>query len=751
MIDPTSLAQPTGVLLEPQDWFRATWRDLAPLPNPVTEEHPFYWDALKGRFKKVTAGGYYSQRIAEAKLAPGMSRREAHFWVYVMSFTDPTKLNVDELDPDDFTGEISEEDFVSMLPTVYAYSAEALIIPPATLLPLAQVVPHLMFSNVHRDLVYGFQKYYLPYLSAQERSELQAAVGAQMSQPSSLSTSSRGVATHLLWAALTGVHDAVEAAVAKWPDDKYVRRRKIRDHQAKYAVDVILGLGDPDLVYQHMARLELPLMHGEHARAWLAHTETRHLDYLRDSALVEKGRNKCRWLIEALGLVESDEVAGYMIELLNDSVSPDAARRWLDDHPELAIGGAARLAVGRTKIAESARGYLRRAARKGQYDLLNEKVDKKLLERVIDHTVTVDKPAFDETTTPNWLRDALAGSITHLGGKPVKPPTWVGPGDLPPIIVGDHLLNDAQVEALLAALNYNKQGGVDEVPHNPLVIAIKTHADQHQLDEFVWGLAEFWLTRGGQYSEQWALKAVGWLGGDRLMPRLTPLIREWAVNKKAGKRSLVTAGVHVLAEQGSDTAVLQLYQLRESLHRFRYDQRVDEYIRAVAEKRGVGEEELADRAVPDCGLNASGTAVFDYGPRQFRLVMGPDLTPMVRDERGKPRKDLPRVGVKDDSLKADEARAQWKLIKQQVRDASKQQAWRLEQALRQERRWDWAAFEALFVQHPLLQHLIQTRVWGEFDQRGRLQQSFRLTSDLTFSDCDDESLTPARKGQVGLV
>jgi len=54
----------------------------------------------------------------------------------------------------------------------------------------------------------------------------------------------------------------------------------------------------------------------------------------------------------------------------------------------------------------------------------------------------------------------------------------------------------------------------------------------------------------------------------------------------------------------------------------------------VATERGLSEEQLEDRIVPDLGLDERGRRTFDYGPRQFRLVFGPNLKPLLRDVTG---------------------------------------------------------------------------------------------------------------------
>ena len=58
--------------------------------------------------------------------------------------------------------------------------------------------------------------------------------------------------------------------------------------------------------------------------------------------------------------------------------------------------------------------------------------------------------------------------------------------------------------------------------------------------------------------------------------------------------------------------------------------------REVAAGLGLTAEQLADRLVPDFGLDADGSMVLDYGPRRFVVGFDEQLKPYVADEAGKP-------------------------------------------------------------------------------------------------------------------
>ncbi len=251
--------------------------------------------------------------------------------------------------------------------------------------------------------------------------------------------------------------------------------------------------------------------------------------------------------------------------------------------------------------------------------------------------------------------------------------------------------------------------------------------------------------------EGWVLHALGPLGDDGTVRRLTPILRDWP-GQGAHRRAV--EGLGVLAEIGSDVALLHLHGIAQRVKFKALKARAQEQISEVAEGRGLTGEQLSDRLVPDLGLEADGTTVVDYGPRRFTVGFDEQLRPFVLDADGKRRKDLPAPGAKDDQELAPAERKRFGALKKDVRTIAADRVRRLEAAMVAGRGWTAAEFRELFVQHPLLRHLVRRLVWladGPDGADGTTTTAFRVAEDRSFADIDDDAFTLAEDATVRLA
>lgn len=236
---------------------------------------------------------------------------------------------------------------------------------------------------------------------------------------------------------------------------------------------------------------------------------------------------------------------------------------------------------------------------------------------------------------------------------------------------------------------------------------MKDVCEPSSLAEFGWALFGLWQAAGSPSRESWVLGALGLIGDDETVRRLTPVIRAWPGE---GGHARAVAGLDVLTTIGSDVALMHLHGIAQKVRfrglRERAKQKVDE----VAAALGLRPEQLADRLVPDLGLDPGGSLALDYGPRQFTVGFDERLKPYVAD---------------------------------QIR--------RLEHAMVAQRRWTVADFTRFFVAHPLLTHLVRRLVLASYGADGAAVGTLRVAEDRTFADVNDDPVTLPEAGTVGIA
>jgi hypothetical protein len=751
------------IALEPADWFWATWRDLTPLERP--EPAPFDLDHCVKRMSRVT-GSSQSWNWSKAELSDSMSVEEARFWYAAMTGAHG------KVKPKEYAlylGRRSYEDSPTLADVKKKVQGHSSFIPPAFLIPLAtlfsleDIVELLRASFVsekaHRDwsllnaqlnlsdtLFAGFRTHVRPYLGPAECARLRGLLDVEVDTnlwPFCLSIRNL-MPVDVRLAAVLGMHEEMLRLVESWPDCAFQSGYNYT-WKGTIPQEAVFALGSPDLVNTHMRRLGIPLVSGRDVRAWLAHTETGHLDHIQESILHCSTKPMIEELMASLALVQAPEVAPYLLELKMQGKAPTVARRWLEEQVGNAIAGLLPLAAGRGKLAEEAREYLREAHRLGHTAFLEEQLNQaepqvaQKVRREVLEASDRTRGKFSAKDTPDWLRTLVRDA---LGERPSKLPDWVHPTSVPDILVGEHALNDEQFHAVITALRKSTLAEAQ-----PLVKALRQKAEPTSLDDFAWKLFELWVAEGMPNKDKWVFAAVGLLGGDGCAIKLTPLIRGWP---QQSKHQRAVTGLECLRAIGSDTALMQLHSIAQRQGK-RLQERAQEFMLAIAVERGLSAGQLEDRIVPTLGLDERGGRVFDFGPRQFHFVLGPGLKPQVRDASGKLKANLPKPGAKDDPDLSEAAVREWKILKAQVREAVKTQGHRLEQAMIHGRRWRVPEFETYLVHHPFLTHLVRLLLWAGYDRNGTLLRTFRVTEEREYMDVEDNPCRLDDLPAVGIV
>ncbi|HWO59136.1 MAG TPA: hypothetical protein VNO31_03720, partial [Umezawaea sp.] len=321
------------------------------------------------------------------------------------------------------------------------------------------------------------------------------------------------------------------------------------------------------------------------------------------------------------------EVARLMADWLARLKTVHAvAVAWLLRHPETAVRALLPAALSKPgKARREAEAAVRLVAARGHADVVR-RVAAEHGDRVVEAAEAL----------------ITADPLDHL---PVKMPVvgdWADPVLLPRILVRGrkHALPVRSAGHVLAMLAMSKP---DDVYAG--VEVVRELCDPESLARFGWAAFEAWRANGTPPKDGWVLPAQGLLGDDETVRALAPVIRVWPGE---GGHSKAVAGLDVLAAIGSDVALLHLNGIAQKAQfgglKARARQKIDE----VAAELGLTGEQLADRLVPDFGLDDSATLVVDYGPRKFVVGFDEQLKPYVVDGDGKRRAALPKPGAKDD-------------------------------------------------------------------------------------------------------
>jgi hypothetical protein len=425
----------------------------------------------------------------------------------------------------------------------------------------------------------------------------------------------------------------------------------------------------------------------------------------------------------------SPEIATLMADWLSrlKTVRQDALN-WLLRHHDVAARALIPAALGKARVARRQAGTALLALRDG------------------GHADTVRSAAREYGDEAVAAIEALLSTDPAALNPPKVPavPAWAAPGVFRPVLLRDGAgaLPDEPVTNLITMLAMSRM----DKPY-PGLEEVRAACEPASAAAFAWNLFEQWQATGAAAKDNWTLDALGLLGDDETVRRISPLILAWP--GEGGHNRAVT-GLHVLARIGTDVALMHLHNISQRSKFNALKVAAQQMMKEVADRLGLTPEQLADRLVPGYGLDTDGSLRLDYGPRQFVVGFDEQLRPFVTDGAGKPLKALPKPGARDDAALAPAAHRRFTALKKDVRTIAADQIRRLERAMVTNRRWTGAEFRRLFVEHPLLWHIVRRLVWAAFEP-GTPARSFRVAEDRTFSDQEDVEITLADDTVVGVA
>jgi hypothetical protein len=256
------------------------------------------------------------------------------------------------------------------------------------------------------------------------------------------------------------------------------------------------------------------------------------------------------------------------------------------------------------------------------------------------------------------------------------------------------------------------------------------------LDAWMATLVRSWLQdvgTGTARKMRWVVPSAALLGGDTCAALIGSHLR----GENFDLRCTGEVGVDALLEMGSRGALLELAHLgRKYPTKFR-GELAQKALRDIASAQGLTPDQLQDRILPDSGLDAAGRRSFDYGPRQFELLLDENLAPVLRAPDGRRLTSLPKPTLKDDAVRAADARAAWKIAKNQIAQTARSLAARFETAMISGETWSLTEFNEYFRAHPLARHVVRRLLWTSAAPGESATACFRVAEDDTLADAQD--------------
>ncbi|PTR30998.1 uncharacterized protein DUF4132 [Rhodococcus sp. OK519] len=387
--------------------------------------------------------------------------------------------------------------------------------------------------------------------------------------------------------------------------------------------------------------------------------------------------------------VDGSAVVADMLRWRESKSLRTVAQQWFDRHIDTAAVDVVAVAVGPLGAERSrAERTLRELDRRGHRETL------------LRAAQDCDDRAVDVVTE---ILDA--DPLSELPNRIPALPEWVDPRLLPPVTLAEdgRALPEQAVRNICTMLALSRPddvyAGVEIVRHV---------VDAESLAELAWGLFERWADVGFPNPQGWVLDALGTVGNDETARRLAPLLLTWPL-ESAHRRA--AAGLEALAGIGTDAALGRLWSISQGLRFPALRKKADAHIRQVADELGLSPVELADRLIPDLGLGADGTTVFDYGARSFVVSVDERLRPAIADADGRSLPRLPRPKADDADGAADEYK-RYNVLRKELAGLADELIARFEKAMLSQRRWTMGNLRRYLLGHPLAWQLCSRLVWA---------------------------------------
>ena len=330
-------------------------------------------------------------------------------------------------------------------------------------------------------------------------------------------------------------------------------------------------------------------------------------------------------------------------------------------------------------------------------------------------------------------------------GNKAKKVTWLFQNPFTPVHDKDG--NEVEEKYLIALTNCYASMDSYQFSRSQIADELAANLNQTERERFVQEVFSRFIDKGAEAKQKWVIYFTGILGGMDAVISLQHYIKEWSENSRG---AIASEAVKALAFNGSSVALMAVDNMARKFKNKQVRSTANNALVQAAEALNITREELADKIVPDLGFDENLCRIFDYGQRQFQVYLTPALELEIF-EGDKKLKNLPKPGKTDDPEKSEQASKEFKEMKKQMKATVQSQKARLEYVLLCDRKWSAESWKELFIKKPVMHCFAIGLIWGAYDKKNQLLQTFRYMEDGSFTTSDEEEYELPENAVIGLV
>lgn len=784
------------ILLEPEDWFWAHWRENKPLQRVP---RPFNWEKLLDEFVKMpfSTNDWVTHWRRNRNPPANWTMAEAQFWAEAWDYSNiyqygrgkrskasRRQLMENRRTQVTFDGNPDAERVAAWRLHLREHRWENIPIPYCCILSPGDLLLEVERCSRPWEVLAFFREARLPYLSEEELALLRKGVTERAEREGQrpvlrVNSYRCEIDPFYMVVASLGMHDLLLPAIKELcagfgatggaqsqspfvasitqTVSEQVKNAVVSDQVTSSTVGAVLnrisnmnypvglpklimGLRDGGMVERYISSLRLTLCDSSEVIGWIAHTEQRRLDLVLNAAICASKDEDKDSIARILAKVEAPETARCMFALFFASKATSIAREWLERFPEYCFPLLLAAAASDDALGASAKTLLRELKRNVDVGSFGAEIVDQFhalgIEVKLDKDVEPSRGA-----KPQWLEQALVAINKE---RKSKLPAWVCSMAHDELIIDGYSLNEDDFAGVLRALQQSSDGKL-----HPLLEQARVHKPTEAVyDKFVLNIFQRWMKEGAPSKDKWAILSIGMLGSDALLFQLLPLMYQWRASGTYYHRAFY--GLEAFRLSGSDRAVMKVNEIANTPSLRSLRTKALEAMNLIATDRGLSKDELEDRLILSCGLDSDGTCTLDFGSRKFVAMVGPDLQAVLRYPDGSKKRDLPEPGRNDDPQLSAQAKFQWQTMKKEIKDTAKRQGLRLEQSMITGRKWTCSEFRLLMLENPLMLNLAKMLIWAAYDHNGKQLRTFRVTEDRGVADENDRPTTIENAALIGI-